>query len=337
MQKLIIQASNIHLGGGAVLLADLLNSLNDDIVNTKLLVDSRYSETIAESIEVLKIEATVLGRIRAEFALRSYAVKEAEATFLFFGNLPPLFKSGKHAHLFFQNLILLEQSKRFQFVFKTTIKHYFEKFWLWYGIKNIDTVYVQSATAKRLFLKKFPDSNVKVFGFSNLPIRKIKTSKRSGFLFVAASNPHKNHLNLIKAWILLSEAGFRKKLILTSNLTGEEYKILTEALTKGVDIEIKTDLTRIEVLDLYDQVEALVYPSFTESFGLPLLEAERAGTPIIASELDYVRDLVTPNETFDPNSERSIARAVLRFSKNADEGRTEVVTTEAFLSEILLT
>ena len=45
--------------------------------------------------------------------------------------------------------------------------------------------------------------------------------------------------------------------------------------------------------------------------GMSGLEAARAGLPIVAAERDYVRDIVTPAETFDPGSPVSIARAVL--------------------------
>jgi glycosyltransferase involved in cell wall biosynthesis len=63
---------------------------------------------------------------------------------------------------------------------------------------------------------------------------------------------------------------------------------------------------------LYAQSSVLIYPSLFESFGLPLLEARQVGLPIIAAERDYVRDVVEPVESFDPESSSSIARAVLR-------------------------
>jgi hypothetical protein len=47
--------------------------------------------------------------------------------------------------------------------------------------------------------------------------------------------------------------------------------------------------------------------------GLPLIEAREAKVDIIAAELDYVRDVVTPVQTFDPNSPISIARSVKRY------------------------
>jgi hypothetical protein len=44
-----------------------------------------------------------------------------------------------------------------------------------------------------------------------------------------------------------------------------------------------------------------------------LIEARQAGLPILASELDYVRDVIDPEQTFYPGSPTSIARAVNRF------------------------
>jgi hypothetical protein len=43
------------------------------------------------------------------------------------------------------------------------------------------------------------------------------------------------------------------------------------------------------------------------------MEAQAAGLPILAAELDFVRDVCEPTVTFDPHSARSIARAVERF------------------------
>ena len=57
----------------------------------------------------------------------------------------------------------------------------------------------------------------------------------------------------------------------------------------------------------------LIHPSVFESFGLVLIEARQAGLDVIAPETDYVRDVVKPIETFDPLSQKSIARAVKRY------------------------
>ena len=74
-------------------------------------------------------------------------------------------------------------------------------------------------------------------------------------------------------------------------------------------------LERKELLNLYSKSTALIYPSFFESYGLPLVEANHYKLPTIASELDYVRDILDPVETFDPHSAKSICRSVKRFLK----------------------
>ena len=41
--------------------------------------------------------------------------------------------------------------------------------------------------------------------------------------------------------------------------------------------------------------------------------------PALASELDYVRDVLDPEQTFDLNSDISVARAVKRYLGIAEE------------------
>ena len=67
------------------------------------------------------------------------------------------------------------------------------------------------------------------------------------------------------------------------------------------------------ILSYLNNSNALIYPSLTESLGIPLLEAKSLDIPIVASELDYVRDISSPIQTFDPKSSISISRAVKRF------------------------
>jgi glycosyltransferase involved in cell wall biosynthesis len=88
-----------------------------------------------------------------------------------------------------------------------------------------------------------------------------------------------------------------------------------------------------ELERVYKQSLALIYPSEFESLGLPLIEARCAGLPILASERDYVRDAVDPEETFDPGSPVSIARAVKRFL-GIPEKPLPVMDPREYLSKI---
>ena len=142
------------------------------------------------------------------------------------------------------------------------------------------------------------------------------------FLYVASGEPHKNHLRLLEAWRILGEGGLRPPLWLT--LDPRRYgallrKVEHDASVHGLNIENFGNLSREALADMYGRAAALIYPSTLESYGLPLLEARAAGLPLITGELDYVRDIVDPEETFDPNSALSIARAVKRFLQRPEQ------------------
>jgi glycosyltransferase involved in cell wall biosynthesis len=94
--------------------------------------------------------------------------------------------------------------------------------------------------------------------------------------------------------------------------------IAEKALQHNLKVVNMGSLDSHGLYDLYRRVEALIFVSYFESFGLPLIEAQELGLPILAAELDFVRDIVSPIETFDPTSKISISRALMRFMGCAD-------------------
>ena len=74
-------------------------------------------------------------------------------------------------------------------------------------------------------------------------------------------------------------------------------------------------------INLLKLSKTLIFPSKFESYGLPIVEAKMHNLKIIASEKDYVRDLIDPEETFDPDSDLSISRAVKRFMNKKDKNK----------------
>ena len=93
-------------------------------------------------------------------------------------------------------------------------------------------------------------------------------------------------------------------------------------------------LGRPLVVEQYQQHEALIFPSLTESLGLPILEAQAMGLSIIASEKDYVRDIIEPDQSFDPHSYISIARAVMRFKKH-NYNKNKILSSQEFINKLL--
>ncbi len=170
-------------------------------------------------------------------------------------------------------------------------------------------------------------------------LAKFKTKKEGvfDFVYVASGEPHKNHRQLIEAWCLLACEGYFPTLKLTVDPVqfAELHSWIAEQVVQHrLNVENLGSLSHEGVGLLYANAGALIYPSKLESFGLPLIEARQAGIPVLASELDYVRDLLDPEQTFDPDSSVSIARAVKRFMGMV-ESPLPLQDATGFIQEIL--
>ncbi len=97
---------------------------------------------------------------------------------------------------------------------------------------------------------------------------------------------------------------------------------------KNVAVGSEQDVQR-----LYGMSRALVYPSVMESMGLPLIEARRAALAVIAAELDYLRDVVDPEQSFDPSSAMSIARAIKRHL-GMHESPLPMISPDSFVQDV---
>lgn len=330
---LIIQASNIHTGGGATLLNTLLHALHPSDIPATVFHDARFVwKKKSANLKFIPVKPTLIDRLRTEWQLLQLAT--AADTVLFFGNLPPLFPVKGKCILFFQNILLL-QPVRLDFSTQTIIKQVLEKLWLSLTLKNVQRVIVQSSTVQDMMISAFKDVKPEVLPFAEMEKVTTVEKKVYDFVYVSSGDPHKNHLKLLEAWERLASAELFPTLMLTISDAYPELLATILTLQKnGLNIHNEKYLNHAGVLKLYSQSKCLIFPSVAESFGLPLLEAKDASLPILASELDYVRDVVIPVETFDPSSSRSIERAVLRFLKSDTADPQTIFSADDFIQSI---
>jgi len=227
----------------------------------------------------------------------------------------------------------------------TRIRLLAERFWLSQRVKHAHKVLVQTPSMQRQ-AEAFLGRSAEVIpffecagGYSEKPTRKsIAETTAYDFVYVASGEPHKNHVRLIEAWKILAAEGLFPWLCLTvpEQQYPEVVNYIRRARTEdGLRIENVSVSSNPEIEALYQKSRAVVYPSTLESFGLPLIEAREVGLPIIAGEMDYVRDVVDPSETFDPLSPVSIARAIKRYL-GVPERPLPVMTAERFVKELLI-
>ena len=336
--RLHLYAPSVHTGGGLVLLKDLLHALPPH-VHVVAWLDDRCQDvvTIPANANITWVKKTVLSRLFAEVSLAKRAKKNDKV--LCFHGLPPLVKNKAQIHVFLQNRLYLEELDSAGFSFFTSVRLAFERrIFRWFRYR-VDSYWVQTPSMARCLLKLCgSDSNrIHICPFAtNNGVRELNASQKWDFVYIADGEAHKNHRNLVEAWKLLSQQSLRPNLALTLSERDSALKTWVAETAQKHDLRI-TDLgqrTHNEVLNLYSEAQALIFPSKSESFGLPLIEATQAGLPILAGEMDFVRDVCEPVQTFDPNSPVSIARAVLRFL-GQPEKPIPTVSPKEFIESIL--
>jgi glycosyltransferase involved in cell wall biosynthesis len=320
-RKIFIHAISIHQGGGKKLLNTLLLSASEELI---LNVDDRMTldPNINKKIIINRVKPTLFGRLCSEIKLFRSA-RECDIV-LCFGNLPPIFRLLSYTFVFLQNRYLIDDVSLKGFEFKTKFRLILERIWFYSKISNVDKFIIQTPTMRRLLENKINKSiPIEILPFIAKPNEfprdlnsLIVYDKKFDFVYVASGEPHKNHRRLIEAWCLLAKEGIFPSLCLT--LDKSRFSELCTFISDmrrmyGVKIINIGVLSNSEVFNLYSNSIAAIYPSLLESFGLPLIEARQLGLPVVASELDFVRDLIDPDQVFDPKSPTSIARAVKRF------------------------
>lgn len=324
-QALVLYAPNVHTGGGFVLLRALLAAWSDAVPLTAFLdVRARDHLVLPTNATVSWVTASIGSRLGAEFKLHSAARVNPNRIVLCFHGLPPLFGSTSKVVVFLQNRLYLDSKLSSHYRWKTRLRLTFERFVSYAFRRHVSQYIVQTPAMQRSVLQwltplgrgHLPD--VKVMPFVDaLPAISSTTNvvPQWDFVYVADGEAHKNHQVLLAAWQLLAQEGLHPSLALTLGPRDQALTRQIETTCKSAGLRIINlgQMPREDVLALYVSARAMIFPSISESFGLPLVEAAHLGLPVLAAELDFVRDVCVPAQTFDPVSPVSVARAVKRF------------------------
>jgi glycosyltransferase involved in cell wall biosynthesis len=124
----------------------------------------------------------------------------------------------------------------------------------------------------------------------------------SFLLFLGNDKPHKNLEGLLRAWPHVRAAHPGLWLVLAGVAPGRDLP----AGAKAVGVVPDEDVPALVAL-----AEALVLPSFAEGFGLPVLEAHAAGTPVACSDLPALHEAGGEAAVFfNPHDAATIASAL---------------------------
>ncbi|MEH7032038.1 glycosyltransferase family 1 protein, partial [Priestia megaterium] len=128
-------------------------------------------------------------------------------------------------------------------------------------------------------------------------LKKFNLKKHSYFLAVSSANPNKNFK--IISDMLEKSSSFEEDFILVG---GTSSKVFGEGTELSQKIRHLGYVTDDELIALYSNAKAFIFPSKYEGFGLPPVEAMSQGCPVIASNCASIPE-VLENEAIYFNNE----------------------------------
>ena len=307
MKHLVIVAPTIKTGGGKELLLYLIEYLQTHYTQTQveLYIDkSLQIENSPGNFHIVYVS-------NAMDTLKLYGRHFSNA--LYFGNLPPYRKTTNSAVYFHNRYLLLPLAELFslpnsKLIYK--IKNLIRQAYVRLFIKNVDFVACQNSKIQQQFISKYGYKNVKVLPFFRICDEAAeKTDKIFDFCYISLAHPHKNHLTLFKALEILAKQNIEMSIALTIEDDNKELIEKIEQINAIGSVKIVNFgvVPKEKACNIYKQSRCLVFPSTSESFGLPLIEASKLGLCVISSNLPYTFEVVKPSRVFNPTSAEDIA------------------------------
>lgn len=134
-------------------------------------------------------------------------------------------------------------------------------------------------------------------------------------LFVSSLWRYKNCDGLLRAWAVARSRLEGRQLVVVG--AGRDQAYAAELRSLADELGIAEDVVFVGGVPLekttlfYQAADVLVYPSFNETFGLPILEAMACGCPVITSDTSAMPEVAGGAAVLsDPRDPRSIAQAI---------------------------
>ena len=153
-------------------------------------------------------------------------------------------------------------------------------------------------------------------------VRENYTAGMAYFIYAGSIHPRKNIVNLLKAFsIFKKRQQSSMKLVLAGRMAWKNnaFHELLKTYKYRDDVVVTGYIDEGALAALIASSYALVYPSFFEGFGVPVVEAMQSGVPALTSENSSMQEIGgEAGLYFDPSSPADIADKLMLIYK--DEG-----------------
>lgn len=190
-----------------------------------------------------------------------------------------------------------------------------------YACQHADKIIAISECTKRDVMEfyKVPEEKIDVVYQPVSPIYyeapEAKERQETPYmLYVGSVNSRKNLLGIVKALEMMPK-DIQIPLVVVGN--GREYKQQVQRYVKQHGLEHlivwKGSVNGEQLRKLYTHAELFVYPSYYEGFGLPVVEAQLCGCPVVTSNVSSLPEAGGPYALkADPNNAEEISTLMAR-------------------------
>ncbi|UTR12123.1 glycosyltransferase [Evansella sp. LMS18] len=208
------------------------------------------------------------------------------------------------------------------------------------SIRKADKVIVQTNWFKKAIMKKSSVNEEKIIIVPpkiNVHIKDYfqeNKQTRSTFFYPSSALTYKNHQIIVEACKILKEKNIKNYQVIFT-LEGNEnalaVKLYEETLEKQLPIKFIGSISRERVFEYYTK-SVLIFPSYIETFGLPMLEAKMHNSHVLASDCSFSHEILDEYENaifFNPFNAEELAELMHNSIANKRKNNT-VVTLNNF-------
>lgn len=188
----------------------------------------------------------------------------------------------------------------------------YEFFWFLVPLWRADVVTAVSETTAAALRRRYPWVTRKLKTIENplsrtfRPIPSNDMADRKYRLLQIGTGPNKNLDSVIAAL-----SGLDVELTVVGHL---DSKFQDRLRATGIESRLREDLTDDELLAEYSRCDAVIFASTFEGFGLPILEAQAVGRPVICSGIEPMTSVAGSGALLvDPLSIESIRSAIVKL------------------------
>ena len=177
---------------------------------------------------------------------------------------------------------------------------------------------------------KLPMTNDKSNPNDQFPISDTKYEIRDTkyLLFVGRLEERKNVVGIIKAFEILKEQYKISHKLFLAGKPGFGYEKIKSEIA---NVNCTKDIIELGFVgeekkqELLKNADVFVFPSFYEGFGLPIIEAQSAGVPVVASNVSSIPEVADGSALLvNPNNAEEIADAIYKLISD-ENFRNEII------------